>query len=109
MAIGDPQKIINPGGHSYGGKETKVAKTRAKAEMRAQNIGKASMPPRSRTGDIIMTPRAQRGPKAQPSTFTARGKGGYNPTKGQAKDKSPQSTAKKKAYKASGIKGRSRR
>ena len=77
--------------------------------MRAQNVGKASRPPRNRAGEIILNPRAQRGPESQPSTFTARGKGGYDPTKGQTKDKSPQSQAKKKAYKASGIKGRSRR
>jgi len=110
MSIGEPKKIINPGGHSYGGKETKVAKARVKSEIRAQNIAKPSLPPRNRAGEVIMNPRDQRIPKGQPSTFTARSKGGYDPSKGTTKDKSPKSVAKKKTAKRSGsIKGRSYR
>jgi len=109
MAIGDPQKVINPGGHSYGGKETKVAKSRMKTEMRAQAIGKATPPARGRGGDVVLPSRSQTSPKGQPSSFTARSKGGYDPAKGSTKDKSPTDNTKKKAYKASGIKGRTRR
>ena len=110
MAIGDPQKVINPGGHSYGGKETKVAKARVKAEAGMQKLGKQRLPRRDRSGEVIMDPRDKRGPKSQPSTFTARNRGGYDPAKGTTKDVSPKDTAKKKPKKTSGvIKGKTRR
>jgi hypothetical protein len=108
MAIGDPQKVINPGGHSYTASGTKAAKDRVVSETRKHNISKAAINRPDRLG-VSKKDRAQiKSPKGgQPSSYQARSKGGYDPNKGSMKDKSPQGGAKKKAKKTSGaIKGR---
>ena len=118
MAIGDPQKVINPGGHAYASKTgVKTALDRVTKEVGKQASGK-QLTPKSKLGASKTNLNAKskgysggvKSPKSQPSTYTNKPRGGYDPNKGSMKDKSPQSSNKKKAVKTTGaVKGRSQR
>tara|TARA_Y100001973_G_C5184586_1_gene326980 strand:+ start:1211 stop:1588 length:378 start_codon:yes stop_codon:yes gene_type:complete len=111
MAIGDPQKVVNPGGHTYGGKKAvKAAKTRVSAEAKAMKKSKQVRPPASRTGEVKMPSAKLRTPKRQPAAGFAKKDKGTPIGKSEKAQKAPRKTQKKKpSVGRGGIKGKSYR
>ena len=106
--IGEPVKVYNAGGESYGGKSVKQSAARATHERIAHGA-EASPPAADRYG--VIGSGTGRGVYAgsQPSTTTGRSGKDYDPSSKGRGSKSPASARKKKSGYGSGIKGRGNR